>query len=128
MAVAKYKSLTPTSTNCIRPNIYLDIWAEDNNMIFNGDKSELLNFGKSAKTFHYETPQGKQTEVKESARDLAIIFEPNGKFDKHITSVVAKGNRMVRWILQPLRTRTKEVMLTLLKTLVVIQEEYGCSI
>ena len=27
-----------------------------------------------------------------SVRDVGIIFEPNGKLDKHITSVVAKGN------------------------------------
>lgn len=27
--------------------------------------------------------------------DLGIIFEPNEIFDKHITSKVAKGNRMV---------------------------------
>ena len=66
------------------------IWAEDINLLFNRDKFELLNFGKSPRTFHYETPQGKQIETKESVRDLGIIFEPNGKFDKHITSVVAK--------------------------------------
>ena len=27
-------------------------------MLFNGDKFELLNFGKIAKSFHYEIPQG----------------------------------------------------------------------
>ena len=35
------------------------IWAEDNNMLFNGEKFELLNFGKSARKFNYGTPQGK---------------------------------------------------------------------
>ena len=49
------------------------------------------------------------------------MFEPNGKFDKHITSAVAKGNRMV---LRTLKSRTKEVMLILLKALVVPQAEY----
>ena len=27
-------------------------------MLFNGDKFELLNFGKIARSFHYEAPQG----------------------------------------------------------------------
>ena len=27
-----------------------------------------------------------------SVRDVGIIFEPIGKLDKHITSVVAQGN------------------------------------
>ena len=56
------------------------------------------------------------------------MFEPNGKFDKHITSAVAKGNRMVGWILRTLKSRTKEVMLILLKALVVPQAEYECFI
>ena len=97
-------------------------------MLFNGDKFELLNFGKSASTFHYETLQGKQIEAKESVRDLGIIFEPNGKFDNHITSVVAKSNWMVGWVLRTFRTCTKEMMLTLLKTIVVSQVEYRCII
>ena len=53
------------------------------------------------------------------------MFEPNGKFDKHITSAVAKGNRMV---LRTLKSRTKEVMLILLKALVLPQAEYECFI
>ena len=59
-------------------------------MLINKDKFELLNFGKSANTFHYETPQGKQIKAKECVRDMGITFEPNGKFDKHITRTVAK--------------------------------------
>ena len=55
------------------------------------------------------------------------MFEPNGKFDKHITSAVAKGNRMVLSILQTLRSRTKEVMLILLKALVVHKENMNVS-
>ena len=43
-------------------------------MLFNGDKFELLNFGKSVRTFHYETSQGKQIEVNKSVRDLGIIY------------------------------------------------------
>ena len=83
----------------------------------------MLSFGKSARTFHYEAPQGKQIEAKESVRDLEIIFEPNGKFDKHITSVVAHGC-MVGGILWTFRTIGKEVVLTLLKTLIVPQVEH----
>ena len=71
---------------------------------------------------------GKQIEAKEIVRDLGIIFEPNGKFDKHITTVVAKSNDMVGWILWMFRTHTKKIMLTSLKTLVVPQVEYGCII
>ena len=52
-------------------------WADENNMVFNGDNLEMLNFGKTARTYHYETPQGKQIESKESVRDLGIIFDPN---------------------------------------------------
>ena len=98
-------------------------------MLFNRDKFELFNLGKSDRTFHYETPQGKQIEAKKSVRDLGISFEPNRKFDRHITSVVAKGNYcMVGRTLRTFRTLTREVMLTLSKTLVVSQVEYACII
>ena len=63
-------------------------------MLYNRDKLELLNFGKSARSFHYETSQRNQIEAKQSGRDLGVIFKPNGHFDKHITGVVAKGNRI----------------------------------
>lgn len=43
------------------------VWAEDNNMIFNGEKLELLNFGKSDRSFHY-TYQGKQIDDKEECK------------------------------------------------------------
>ena len=92
------------------------IWAEDNNMLFNGEKFELLNFGKSARTFHYETLQGKQSEAKKNVRDPRIIFEPNERFDKRITSVMAKGNCMVGWILWMFKTCTKEIILRLLQS------------
>ena len=56
------------------------------------------------------------------------FFKPNGKFDKQITIVVAKSNRMVGWSLWTFRTRTKEIMLTILKALAVPQVEHGCII
>ena len=34
-------------------HVYIYIWAEENNMLFNGDKFKLLNFRKSTRTFHY---------------------------------------------------------------------------
>ena len=39
-------------------------------MLFNRQKFILLNSGESARSFHYETTQGKQIEAKESVRDL----------------------------------------------------------
>ena len=67
-------------------------------------------------------------EARESVRDLGIIFEPNRKFDKHIASVLAKGSCVARWILRTFGTRTKGIMLTSLKTVVVPQVEHGCII
>ena len=74
-------------------------------MSFKRYKFELLNFGKSARKFHYETPQEKQIETKDSIRDLGIIFDPNGEFNKHIIKVVAKSYCVVGLILQTFRTR-----------------------
>ena len=57
----------------VKVNSHLyNIWAEDNNMLFNRDTFELLNFRKSARSFYYETPPGKQIQAKASVRDLGI--------------------------------------------------------
>ena len=76
----------------------------------------------------YLTSSGKQVEAKVGVGDQRIIFELNGKFDKHITNILPKSNCMVRWILRTFRTRTKEIMFTLFKTSAVPQVEYGCII
>ena len=59
-------------------------WAEENNMIFSGDKFEMLSFGKSNGTFQYLIPQGEPVESKGIVRHLGIIFLINRKFDEHI--------------------------------------------
>ena len=53
---------------------------------------------------------------------LGIIFEPNEISDKHITSKV--GNRKVGWILRTFKNHTTEVVVTPLKTFVVLHAEY----
>ena len=72
----------------------------------------------------YQTSPGKQIESKVGIGDLELISEPNGKFDRHITDIIAKGNGMIRWILRTFRTCTKEVMFTLFKALAV--PSVGC--
>ena len=84
--------------------------------------------GEKARSYHYITPQRKQIEAKESVRDLQIIFEPNGKLDKHITNIAAKGTCMVGWILWIIRTCIKEAMFLLLSKLAGPQVEYRCII
>ena len=58
MAVAKYTLLTPSSTNAL-DHIY---------------KFEMLNFRKSARTFHYERPKVKQIKAKESLEIWESFF------------------------------------------------------
>ena len=54
----------------------------------------MLNFSQGSQTSPNLTPQGETNESKESVRDLGIIFQINGKFDKHISNIVSQGNRM----------------------------------
>ena len=67
-------SHSPQHLQTVIDQIYA--WVEDNDMLFNRDKFEFLNFAKSARTFYYEAPQQKGIEAKEGVRDLGIIFEP----------------------------------------------------
>ena len=60
------------------------LWAENNNMTFNGDKFVGIRFASDDKKFPYTTPEGTPIELKDKIKDLGIIMETNLKFNTHI--------------------------------------------
>ena len=70
-------------------------------------------------------PSGESIKNKEFIKDLGIQFQVNLTFHKHIVATTAKGHRMAGWTLQTFRSRGKQLMLTLLKSLIVSHVEYA---
>jgi ribonuclease P/MRP protein subunit RPP40 len=104
-------------------------WAEDTNMVFNGDKFEVLRFwpGKTPKPINqYRDPEGNLIEEKLHLRDLGVEISSDLSFSTHIENVASAGSRMVGWTLRTFRRRSKGVMITLWKTVVQSKLDY-CS-
>ena len=100
-------------------------WADVNNMKFNNGKFELIYALVQLK--EYYTPSGESIERK-VVKDLGIHFQAKLTFLHHVVATAAKGHRMAGWALWTFQSRGKQVMLTLLKTLIVSHVEYACVV
>ena len=115
-------------------NLQLDLnkiysWAENNNMLFNNKKFELLRYGNNedlkTSTF-YLSADNEIIEEKESLRDLGIVMNNMANFDDHIENVCSKVKQKSSWILRTFQTRQPFVLKQLWKQLVQPHIDY-CS-
>ena len=104
-------------------------WAENNNMLFNNKKFELLRYGPDQdikfSTF-YLSADDEIIEEKENLRDLGVIVNNKGNFDDHIANVCAKVKQKAGWILRTFQSRQPFLLKLLWKQLVQPHVDY-CS-
>ena len=93
-------------------------------MLYNDDKFEMITFGTNNSRI-YTLPIGLPITKKDSLKDLGVYISSDGNFDTHITNVVKATQQVSAWILRTFRTRNKEVMKTLLKSLIIPKIEYA---
>ena len=108
-------------------NVYC--WAEDIGMMFNAGKFELLRFWTdrdAAPDILYLAPDGSPIEEKDCLRDLGVRVSTDLTFNTQIDLTVESGSRMAGWALRTFRGRGRQLMLTLLRSLVQPRLDY-CS-
>ena len=126
------RSITNPELDCLSMQQDLQAiyrWAEEVNMVFNGDKFEMLRFwpGKSPRPDHlYSDQDGTHIEEKKHLRDLGVQVSSDLTFNIHIENVVSASTRMVGWVMRTFRRRSKTTMLTLWKSLIQSKIDY-CS-
>ena len=126
------RSITNPDVDCLSMQQDLQAiyrWAEEVNMVFNGDKFEMLRFwpGKSPRPDHlYSDQDGTHIEEKKHLRDLGVQVSSDLTFNIHIENVVSASTRMVGWVMRTFRRRSKTTMLTLWKSLIQSKIDY-CS-
>ena len=112
-------------------------WSMSNNMELNQSKFELLSHTNLFKSLSYEFPffpelftyrVSSDAVVMPSGclRGLGVIVTDDLSWSKHITSLVDKARGVLFWVLSVFKSREKDVMLTLYKSLVRSHLEY-CS-
>ena len=104
-------------------------WASKVNMRFNSDKFECIRYwADQAKSpdFQYLGPDSCPMKVKSDLRDLGIQLSSNLSFNIHIQNTITASSKLVGWGLRTFWGRSRNIMLTLLKTLVQPKMDY-CS-
>ena len=105
-------------------------WQEQNNMLFNGNKFEVLRYGTNRtikESTSYFTPNYEEIiEEKDSLRDLGIIMSNDGAFSSHVEFVCGKVKQKSSWILRTFQSRNTWFMKYMWKTLVQCHIDY-CS-
>ena len=105
-------------------------WQENNNMLFNGNKFEILRYGNNTdlkNSTAYFTPDYEDViEEKDTLRDLGIMITNDGKFSSHVEHVCSKVKQKSGWITRTFQCRKTWFMKFLWKTLVQCHIDY-CS-
>ena len=104
-------------------------WADKVNMKFNSGKFECIRYWADASkvpAFEYLSPDKKPIQIKTDLRDLGVQLSDNLSFSVHIENTVTAGSKLVGWGLRTFWSRSRSVMLTLLRSLVQPKLDY-CS-
>ena len=104
-------------------------WAEENNMLFNKNKFELLRYGTNTEIKHstfYLSADEEIIEEKENLRDLGVIVNNQGTFDEHIDHICSKVKQKSGWIFRTFKCRQPNFLKILWKQLIQPHFDY-CS-
>ena len=99
-------------------------WADHNNKTFNDDKFEYLPFG-TPNPRSYTSPLGETIKTQEHVKDLGVYMSGTCSFNYHIASLVKAASQVSAWILRTFLSREKNLMKTLMKSLLVPKCEYA---
>ena len=104
-------------------------WADEVGMVFNAGKFEMLRFWldrESAQDSPYRSPDRGPIEEKKCIGDLGVLVSIDLTFSEQIEKVVGSGRQMAGWVLRTFRSRGRDLMLTLLRSLIQPRLDY-CS-
>ena len=106
-------------------------WSVDNNMEFNSDKFELMRYrSRASKDIQAETSyvsfDGSPIEEETHVRDLGVTLSNDATFTQHIQNRCELTKSKISWVLRTFHSRSRTLMLTLWKSLIMCHLDY-CS-
>ena len=107
-------------------NVYT--WADKNGAPFNNTKFVHLSFGKTPSVMQPKDSSGKNIPVSTNTKDLGITLSDSANFKEHITKIVSEGRQLAGWARRTFHNHNRNIMLTLLKTLITPKLEYCCPL
>ena len=105
-------------------------WEVENNMKFNGDKFQVLRYGRNQdlkeSTCYFTGGMEYVIEEVDNCRDLGVIVENTAKFDLHIEKVCKKVRQKCGWVLRTFYSRDQYFLRHMFNTLFQPHIDY-CS-
>ena len=100
-------------------------WANAVNMMFNCSKFEWVRYGTAtAPPFQYLSPDQTPIDQKDSLWDLGVSLSSDLTFKLQIEKSVTTASQMLGWGLRSFRSRSKNLLLTMFKSLVQPHLDY----
>ena len=110
-------------------------WATENNTVLHDSKFEYLAYRTApsklleelpftSQWVHYNTPSGQYLTPASSVKDLGVQLSPDMKWSLQATIAAQNAN----WVLSVFSDRSKDVLLTLYKSIVRSRLEYSCPV
>ena len=114
-------------------------WSRENNMVLHEQKFELmvhrasknpllLELPFASDMWSYQASECLQISPVIELRDLGVTVNEDLSWSSHIHEIVSKAKSVAAWVLSVFRTRDRNVMLTLYKSLVRSHLEYCCPV
>ena len=105
-------------------------WAQENSMVLNSSKFELLQYGKRKidGAYSYIDSTGKGMKSKENVKDLGIYMSSSSSFCYHIDSIIGKVNSLTSWALRSFKSRSADFILTTWKSVILPHLDYGSQL
>ena len=98
-------------------------WARRNNMVFNGNKFQVVRYGQNEDmkndTLYFTDNTSDVIERFESLRDLGVILSEDATFKEHIEKVVKTVRQKAGWVLCTFYCRKPDFMKTIYKSIIV---------
>lgn len=104
-------------------------WADDNNMVLNSSKFELIKYGRKCFTdvpYTYLDSNQQAIDPTDNVKDLGVIMSSTALFSSHVENTITKVNKMVSWALRSFQSRSKDFILTVWKSIILPHLDY-CS-
>ena len=114
-------------------------WATENNMVPHDSKFEYLAYRTASSKLleeppftsqrvHYNTTSRQDLTPASSVKDLGVQLSPDMKWSLQATIAAQNANKMANWVLSVFSDRSKDVLLTLYKSIVRSRLEYSCPV
>ena len=114
-------------------------WATENNMVLHDSKFAYLAYRTAsikllkelpftALWVHYSTLSGQDLTPARSVIDLGVRLSPDINWSLQATIAAQNANKMANWVLSAFSDRSKDVLLTLYKSIVRSRFEYSCPV